>query len=336
MIDAYRTETAETGNLGFAETAAIAGEMASRGDAQIDHLLVDESQDLSPSHWRMLRALTLNGPDDIFLAEDTHQRIYARTSGLKQAGLKFGRRTDKLDLSYRTTAETLRWGMAVLDGGEFTDLEGEPESHAYRAVRSGVSPRLLQFPTSTAEENAVVDIVRGWIDDGVKPRDIAVLARTQWLVERFEASLDRAGIDRAVGTDDGVLVTTIYQAKGAEYPRVVLASVGRQQNPVLRNGMAESTQPESVLLLERSLVYVAATRARDALVVTYTGVAHPNVPTKDWGTGLSTSADDEVHPWRLSPVQDRPLTVPWARRTHERSSLSRSVWKFHADRPEGV
>ena len=41
------------------------------------HIVVDEAQDLSPAHWKMLRAMV--DPDlanDMFIAGDTHQRIY--------------------------------------------------------------------------------------------------------------------------------------------------------------------------------------------------------------------------------------------------------------------
>ena len=38
------------------------------------HVVVDEAQDLSAAHWKMLRAMVPAGRDDMFLAGDTHQR----------------------------------------------------------------------------------------------------------------------------------------------------------------------------------------------------------------------------------------------------------------------
>jgi UvrD/REP helicase N-terminal domain len=35
------------------------------------HIVVDEAQDLSAAHWKMLRAMVASGPDDLFLAGDT-------------------------------------------------------------------------------------------------------------------------------------------------------------------------------------------------------------------------------------------------------------------------
>ncbi|MGN9845089.1 UvrD-helicase domain-containing protein [Nonomuraea sp. H19] len=41
-----------------------------------DHVIVDEAQDLHPAQWRVLRAAVLDGPDDLFITGDPHQRIY--------------------------------------------------------------------------------------------------------------------------------------------------------------------------------------------------------------------------------------------------------------------
>ena len=37
---------------------------------------MDEAQDLHATHWALLRALVAEGPNDLFIAEDSHQRIY--------------------------------------------------------------------------------------------------------------------------------------------------------------------------------------------------------------------------------------------------------------------
>ncbi len=54
-----------------------------------DHVLVDEGQDLSPAHWQLLRALAAEHPDDLFLAEDSHQRIYGQRVTLSRFGIRW-------------------------------------------------------------------------------------------------------------------------------------------------------------------------------------------------------------------------------------------------------
>ncbi|MCH7231566.1 UvrD-helicase domain-containing protein, partial [Glycomyces sp. L485] len=46
------------------------------GRRRYRHIVVDEAQDLSAVHWRLLRALCPETTDDLFIAGDNFQRIY--------------------------------------------------------------------------------------------------------------------------------------------------------------------------------------------------------------------------------------------------------------------
>jgi len=103
-----------------------------------DHVLVDEAQDLTPSHWSMLRALVGEHGNDLFVAEDSHQRIYGQRVVLSRLGIKIVGRSRRLTLNYRTTQQNLRYALGVLEGGEFTDSEGgAQDEHGYRSARLG-------------------------------------------------------------------------------------------------------------------------------------------------------------------------------------------------------
>jgi len=52
------------------------------GAPRYRHILVDEAQDLHPAQWRLLRAAVAEGPDDLFIAADPHQRIYSSRASL--------------------------------------------------------------------------------------------------------------------------------------------------------------------------------------------------------------------------------------------------------------
>jgi hypothetical protein len=51
------------------------------------HAIIDEAQDVSPLQWRLLRAAVQPGPDDLFIAGDTHQRIYDHRISLREVGI---------------------------------------------------------------------------------------------------------------------------------------------------------------------------------------------------------------------------------------------------------
>lgn len=90
-IEAYRAQARTAGAVDFPEAATIAAAHLRRmGDTRkeyiADHVLVDEGQDLGPAHWQLLRALVGEHADDLFIAEDSHQRIYGQRVVLSQFG----------------------------------------------------------------------------------------------------------------------------------------------------------------------------------------------------------------------------------------------------------
>lgn len=120
IVGAYRTRAGIEGSIDFAEVAAIAAINLERravdGAHLVDYVLVDECQDLNPSHWQFLRALADEGPNDLFLAEDSHQRIYGQPVVLGRYGIRIVGRSQRLKLNYRTTAQNLHYAVGILDG----------------------------------------------------------------------------------------------------------------------------------------------------------------------------------------------------------------------------
>lgn len=275
LIDAYRRRSTVDGTLDFLEAAAVAAAVLSTApDARpADHVLVDEGQDLSPVHWQMLRAAVGEGPDDLFVAEDSHQRIYGPRTVLGRYGIKIVGRSQRLTLNYRTTRQNLRYALSILEGGDYTDLEDAAESADYRSARSGPAPAVSVARTLGSELDEVVARVNGWLSGGSPADAIAVLVPDRYQRDRVAARLVEAGIEaRAVDREkppaDKVLVMTMHRAKGMEFSRVILTDVGwsSEAEATRLAGMADSERKDAELR-QRSLVYVAATRARDELVV---------------------------------------------------------------------
>ena len=62
-------------------------------------------------------------PDDIFIAGDTHQRIYENRVSLREVGINIAGRSSRLNINYRTTAEILGWSLGLLRGEPIDDME---------------------------------------------------------------------------------------------------------------------------------------------------------------------------------------------------------------------
>ncbi|MFD3707122.1 3'-5' exonuclease [Nocardia sp. NPDC058658] len=285
IFEQYRRIGRAAGRLSFPEVLAVAAadlewRAESTGVRPADHVIVDEAQDLHATHWSLLRALVAEGPDDLFIAEDSHQRIYGQPVVLSRLGINIrGGRSAKLTLNYRTTAQNLHFAVSILEGGEYRDLEEGAESTAgYTSARLGPNPRLVECRSGTDELQVIADQITRWIDtDKVAPGDIAVLASAQQDRDLFARALRDRGVDAEILDDelpegDRVLVLTMHRAKGMEFRCVILAGVDREHVPsrARLRGMPEEEVAEA-RQRERSLLYVAASRARDELVVTWSG-----------------------------------------------------------------
>jgi superfamily I DNA/RNA helicase len=243
-------------------------------------VVVDELQDLSPSDLGLIRHLAPEGPNDLFLVGDAHQRIYGYKTSLTRSGINVrGRRSRRLKINYRTTDRIRRFAVALLEGVVVDDLdEGLDSMKGYRSLRAGVVPELAHWTTPEQQEQFIVSRVRAWLDQGRKPAEICIAVRRKALVEQRVALLEAAGIpaqmldrddDDAGLPEAAVRVATMHRVKGLEFPCVLLASV--QAGEIGRTDkkpFADQASRDAFVEQEKRLLYVAATRARDELVVT--------------------------------------------------------------------
>jgi superfamily I DNA/RNA helicase len=133
-----------------------------------DHVVVDEAQDLHPAQWRVQRAAVLDGPDDLFITGDPHQRIYDSKVSLGSLGISVTGRSGRLRINYRSTAEILGWSTGLLDGSLVEDLGGEGSDSltGYRSLLHGKRPHTAGFQTEQDEVTA--DRVKDWLGHGVR------------------------------------------------------------------------------------------------------------------------------------------------------------------------
>jgi superfamily I DNA/RNA helicase len=283
VIEAYRAQARIAGSVDFPEAAAIAAVHLRRaadtnGVYVADHVLVDEGQDLGPAHWQLLRALVGEHTNDLFIAEDSHQRIYGQRVALSQFGIRIVGRSQRLTLNYRTTAQNLGYAINVLEGGAYVDLESDQESTAgYRSARTGPVPQLIPCATLAEELDRAADLIRRWVAETEAPETIAVLVREQRQRDRLVSGLAERGValravDREHIKPGQPVAMTMHRAKGTEFSKVLLFGVdqGAIPRPLLDERYAEDAWADA-LLRERSLLYVAATRARDELALTWSG-----------------------------------------------------------------
>ena len=290
-MERYRDRSADLGVTSFDEQLALAAawldQEATLGTPRpFRHVLVDEAQDLTPAHLQLLRALVEPGPDDLFLAEDSHQRIYGKKITLSHYGIQVRGRSRRLTRNYRTTRQNLDVAFGILDPGTYEDMEGQAEEHHYVSPRSGPEPLLLHATDRADELSKAAELLTVWLEqdrdsEDSAPESIAILVRDRYQRDAVVNGLAQHGIevravDREAAGRGRPVVMTMHRAKGLEFRKVLLFDVSKNAIPrPLRDQQYSDADGDDALLRERSLLYVAATRARDQLAISWSGKASP-------------------------------------------------------------
>lgn len=267
------------------EAARIVG---NRDRAPFRHVVVDEIQDLHPAQWRLLRAAVPLGPDDLFLTGDPHQRIYGNHVSLRTVGIAVGGRSMRLRINYRTSAEILRWSMGALGDIAIADLDDGLDSlSGYRSALHGEYPELAAATTPTQESEDLALALTQWHEDGVGWADMAVVARTNATARAVGRDLAGHGITTAElhepsAAAQAVRIGTMHGMKGLEFRCVAIVAAGRDHLPLPQAVTPASEDPVRHALdvqQERCLLFVASTRARERLRISWSGAASEILPS---------------------------------------------------------
>jgi DNA helicase-2/ATP-dependent DNA helicase PcrA len=287
-IDPERLETADGGRLD--DDAGPAGRLDVEDDALLlrlfqqkhgalvdrktgddivyEHVAVDEAQDLAAVDLKVLLEATHGKPHKcVTVAGDSAQRLvfdnefHDWRTHLHEAGHD-AVEVRPLRLSYRSTAEVMRFARAIL--GPLADPD-EP-----LVARGGAPVELHGFLELGEAAGFIADALRSLA--GREPTaSVAVISRYPEQADLIHAALARAEVPalRRVRREDfaftpGVDVTDVAQVKGLEFDYVLLVDANA------------TSYPDSVEA--RHLLHIAATRAAHQLWLVVTAEPSPLLP----------------------------------------------------------
>jgi len=245
------------------------------------NVIADEVQDLSNVELRFLRALVEEKVNDLFLVGDPYQKIYARKINFTAAGISIrGNRSKQLKINYRTSEEIKRLAVTAIQGIKYDDFDGETEKlNGYLSLFHGEQPTYEVFKTKSDELNAIINHISELKEKGFKMNDIALAFRTKEALKEVKTALHKSKIpftdNATVGNSNcGVILSTFHGLKGLEFKAVMLCDVNNRTVPFMIHKLdtMEQQEKEDYLNSEKSLLYVAITRAISILIITGTGV----------------------------------------------------------------
>lgn len=241
-----------------------------------DFVVVDEAQDVGVPQLRFLAALGGDRPNGLFFAGDLGQRIFQQPFSWKSLGVDIRGRSSTLRINYRTSHQ-IRSHADRLLGPEIADVDGIVESRRGTvSVFNGPLPEVRVLDDPEEEIEAVATWLRERTEGGVAPHEIGIFVRSPQELERASAAATAAGVphrvlDERVETVSGqAAISTMHLAKGLEFRAVVVMAYDDDVIPsqVRIEAVTDEADLEEVYNTERHLLYVACTRARDALLVT--------------------------------------------------------------------
>ena len=247
---------------------------------EYSHIVVDEAQDLNDEAFRLLRDLVPEGKNDIFIVGDAHQRIYGHKVVLGQCGIQIIGRSKKLKLNYRTTDEIRRWAVAILNGEVVDDMDDGVDSNKdYKSLYHGPKPLIKHFE-SYEEELRFIESYIFTLKKDDKACRICIVARTQKIIDTYNNDLTHSNISTVKISRDtkdnisntGIRLATMHRVKGLDFDHVIIASMNKGVVPLEFDDKSEEAQIEiEKQIKEKSLVFVAATRAKKSLLVSSYG-----------------------------------------------------------------
>ncbi|MGB3612219.1 MAG: 3'-5' exonuclease [Elainellaceae cyanobacterium] len=253
--------------------------LAATDTRPFDFVIVDEAQDLGITELQFIAALGTRHPDSLFFTGDLGQRIFQQPYSWKSLGVDIRGRSQTLTINYRTSHQ-IRAAADRLLPTTIADVDGNVEERRHTvSVFNGPTPDVELCSNEESEIQFVGAWIAAHLSSGIQPDEIGIFVRTKEQMDRAIASVTASGAsptklnNQIMSAQGCVAVSTMHLAKGLEFRAVVVMACDDEVMPLQERieAISDEADLEEVYNTERHLLYVAATRARDYLLLT--GVA---------------------------------------------------------------
>jgi mRNA-degrading endonuclease RelE of RelBE toxin-antitoxin system len=224
-----------------------------------DAIIIDEAQDLSPTKIRILnRTLKKNG--QLIVLSDEEQRIFKALSNKVTEVIKFEKKY-KLLLNYRTSKSIYDFA-----GSEFDNEIRREYAKQMTHLIVGKLDNSLVFENDAQRDEGIYKKIKDLIEfEQFKPYEIVVIANKNDKINQISKYFNSKNllntilVDKVYPTkDSGVCLSSAAGIKGLEFRVVIYLDYNEDLKAASYiNGLNER------------LKYVALTRARERLIITY-------------------------------------------------------------------
>lgn len=250
-------------------------------EKEYDSVIIDEAQDLEPIKLRVLSTSVKAQANNVFILCDMNQRIFKFSSWKKESDINIVGRTAHLSINYRTTKQISDYARyQFVNSSIITDHIKE-----YKSIVNGQPPVVVPFKTEGEQKKYVAQCVKELMDT-IPEEQICIICPTNNYCTAIESVLQFMDIPCRILEKEilpepgkGVCICPIKGVKGLEFRAVILYNYDKIEGTQI----VSSTYPAIASGYEKMAEcakYVAATRARDELIITY-------LEREDVGNGIT-------------------------------------------------
>jgi superfamily I DNA/RNA helicase len=269
-------------------------------------ILVDEMQDFGTLELSIIRKLVVSGENDLFFAGDMAQKVLIKHRVLKQAGISFANNYYKIDKNYRNSREILEAAYSVFTnnvGPDFLkNVEEEILNPLYANFQSH-KPHLKKAYSFEEELYWATKFLKNELGNSNKKGCIAICGYSSHDVYRLRMNNASTFLKYTILSgdnyaDDNIFLSDLEQTKGYEFDIMIITNANDNviPNPLL---------PKEEWFREISKLYVAMTRARTNLIISYnTKLSAIFESSKSlFNTSIWSDSEKEIH-FNLPIVQN--------------------------------
>jgi len=241
-----------------------------------EHILIDEYQDVNAMQIELIDLLS---PSNIFAVGDPRQSIFGWRGSDINYILNFEKKHSNVEIihltkNYRSAKKIVKFMNHSIREMGLPDLDTHSEKDA--------EVKILDFDNEDAERTFIIDNI---LNSDIPNGEIFVLARTNRQLMELSQLMKLKKISHVVRTDevrkpiegkkDDVILATVHAIKGLEAKKVFVIGANEQNfpckagdNPAIEMVKMDDYNKEEE---ERRLFYVAISRAKEILYITYSG-----------------------------------------------------------------
>jgi superfamily I DNA/RNA helicase len=276
---AYQASLEKRGALDWGDVPQLLWKFSENGQVKLpeyDIILIDEAQFFAPLWMRLVQKSLNPRNGHLFVVADPTQGFLGRGASWRSLGLEARGHTHHLRRSYRTTREIMQFATLLYRLRLTEEKDDDVLAPDLLNMPNGAFPQIIPLTSPQDEITRVANEVASLVKQGLPKKHLLLLHSDGWGVNNLiQAIDDRLGKNAALDPKDNypgdyVRVTTINAGAGLESPIVFLVGLRLlfEQEQSLR---LSDEEREGLIRDNTRKLYMAATRAGQRLVLTYSG-----------------------------------------------------------------